>query len=167
MNTPHLIGNQIALGALAALVWIVRQPRLCTLAWPLTTLTLIWWPQIGYSVGLSGVLHAGVLALGVQTPLTEIVAAALACRADVVALGFSAVLSPREVRAALVQLRDQLPAERALWSGGLCPTLKTTGRGSLKLEGYRHLPQLDDIAPAVAHWRANAGQPAASSVPAL
>ncbi|MFT5934907.1 MAG: DNA-binding transcriptional MerR regulator [Hydrogenophaga sp.] len=106
------------------------------------------------------------LALGVQTPLTEIVAAALACRADVVALGFSAVLNPREVRAALVQLRGQLPAERALWSGGLCPTLKTTGRGSLRLEGHRHLPQLDDIALAVAHWRANAGQPAASPVPA-
>jgi DNA-binding transcriptional MerR regulator/methylmalonyl-CoA mutase cobalamin-binding subunit len=100
------------------------------------------------------------LALGVQTPLTEIVAAARACKADVVALGFSAVLNPREVRAALVQLRAQLPAERALWSGGLCPTLKTTGRGSLKLEGHRHLPNLDDIVPAVAHWRASAKLPA-------
>jgi membrane associated rhomboid family serine protease len=70
MNTPHLIGNQIALGALAALAWIVHPPRLCTLAWllawPLTTLTLLWWPQIGYSVGLSGVLHAGALVVAVH-----------------------------------------------------------------------------------------------------
>ena len=70
MNTPHLIGNQIALGALAALAWIVHPPRLCTLAWllawPLTTLTLLWWPQIGYSVGLSGVLHAGAMVLAVH-----------------------------------------------------------------------------------------------------
>ena len=100
------------------------------------------------------------LALGVQTPLAEIVAAARACKADVVALGFSAVLNPREVRAALTQLRGQLPAELALWSGGLCPTLKTSGRGSLKLPGHRHLPRLDDIAIAVAHWRASTEHPA-------
>ena len=70
MNTPHLIGNQIALGAMTALAWIVHPPRLCTLAWllawPLTTLTLLWWPQIGYSVGLSGVLHAGAMVLAVH-----------------------------------------------------------------------------------------------------
>jgi len=106
------------------------------------------------------------LALGVQTPLAEIVAAARACKADVVALGFSAVLNPREVRAALTQLRGQLPAERALWSGGLCPTLKTSGRGSLKLSGHRHLPRLDDIPLAVAHWRATAQHPANPTVPA-
>jgi DNA-binding transcriptional MerR regulator/methylmalonyl-CoA mutase cobalamin-binding subunit len=106
------------------------------------------------------------LALGVQTPLTEIVAAAHACKADVVALGFSAVLNPREVRAALAQLRAQLPAERALWSGGLCPTLKTSGRGSLRLEGHHHLPSLDDIVPAVTHWRASAKQPADPTAPA-
>ncbi len=106
------------------------------------------------------------LALGVQTPLAEIVAAARACKADVVALGFSAVLNPREVRAALAQLRAQLPAERALWSGGLCPTLKTKGRGGLKLPGHRHLPQLDDIALAVGQWRASAGLPADATAPA-
>jgi methylmalonyl-CoA mutase cobalamin-binding subunit len=106
------------------------------------------------------------VALGVQTPLAEIVAAAHACRADVVALGFSAVLNPREVRAALAQLRGQLPVERALWSGGLCPTLKTSGRGGLKLEGHHHLPRLDDIAPAVAHWRASAQQSHDPAAPA-
>jgi len=103
---------------------------------------------------------------GQGAPLAEIAAAALACRADVVALGFSAVLNPREVRAALTQLRAQLPAERALWSGGLCPTLKTSGRGGLRLEGHRHLPRLDDIGAAVAHWRASAGRPTDHRAPA-
>ena len=105
------------------------------------------------------------LALGVQTPLAEIVAAARAWQADVVALGFSAVLNPRDVRAALTQLRAQLPAECALWSGGLCPTLKTSGRGGLKLPGHRHLPQLDDIALAVGQWRASAAQLADPKAP--
>ena len=70
INTPHLIGNQIALGAMVAMGWIVHPPRLCTLAWllawPLTTLTLLWWPQIGYAVGLSGLLHAGAVVLAVH-----------------------------------------------------------------------------------------------------
>jgi hypothetical protein len=70
MNTPHLIGNQLALGAMAAMAWIVHPPRLCSLAWllawPLTTITLLWWPQIGYAVGLSGVMHAGALVLAVH-----------------------------------------------------------------------------------------------------
>ena len=69
-NTPHLIGNQMALGVMAALAWVIHPPRLCTLAWllawPLTTVTLLWWPQIGYAVGLSGVLHAGAAVLAVH-----------------------------------------------------------------------------------------------------
>jgi DNA-binding transcriptional MerR regulator/methylmalonyl-CoA mutase cobalamin-binding subunit len=96
------------------------------------------------------------LALGVQTPLAEIVTAARACRADVVALGFSAVLSPRDVRMALTQLRAMLPAELALWSGGQCPTLVTSRGGGLRLAGHRHLARLDDIGMAVAHWRSSA-----------
>ena len=70
MNPPHLVGNQLVLGALAATAWLVHPPRLCTLAWllawPLTTITLLWWPQIGYAVGLSGVLHAGAMVLAVH-----------------------------------------------------------------------------------------------------
>lgn len=95
--------------------------------------------------------------LGVQTPLVEIVSAASACRADVVALGFSAALNPRDVRAALVQLRAQMPPGLALWTGGQSPALLGRGRGSrrsgLDLPGHEHLAGLDDIAPAVARWR--------------
>ena len=95
------------------------------------------------------------LALGVQTPLTEIVSAAHACRADVVALGFSAALNPRDVRAALTQLRRQLPPGRVLWTGGQCQALmgNDRGRGGLRMEGHWHMARLDDIPLGVARWR--------------
>ena len=70
LNTPHLIGNQLALGALTAFAWVVRPPLASALAWllawPLMQASLQLWPQIGYAVGLSGVLHAGVAVLAVQ-----------------------------------------------------------------------------------------------------
>jgi rhomboid family GlyGly-CTERM serine protease len=70
MNTPHLIANQVALGALTAFAWMLRPDWRCTLAWllvwPLTQITLVLWPQIGYAVGLSGLLHGGAMVLAVQ-----------------------------------------------------------------------------------------------------
>lgn len=70
LNTPQLIGHQLALGALAAFAWVVRPPLASALAWllawPLGQLSLLLWPQVGYAVGLSGVLHAGVMVLAVH-----------------------------------------------------------------------------------------------------
>jgi len=70
LNTPHLIGNQLALGALTAFAWLVRPSLRCAMAWltawPLTQFSLLLWPQIGYAVGLSGLLHAGAMVLAVQ-----------------------------------------------------------------------------------------------------
>lgn len=64
LNAPHLVGNLLALGVLAAIGWRLRPTRAATLAWalswPLLQLSLLLWPLIGYAVGLSGVLHAGV-----------------------------------------------------------------------------------------------------------
>ena len=76
MNTPHLIVNQVALGALTAFAWMVRPNWRCTLAWllvwPLTQVSMVWWPQVGYAVGLSGLLHAGAMLLAVQLVLKRI-----------------------------------------------------------------------------------------------
>lgn len=70
LNTPHLIGNQLALGALTAAGWVLRPPLSATLAWalswPLLQASLDWWPHVGYAVGLSGLLHAGVMVLGLH-----------------------------------------------------------------------------------------------------
>lgn len=69
-STPQLIGHQLALGVLTAFAWVVRPPWTSTLAWllawPLAQASLLLWPQIGYSIGLSGVLHAGWAVLAVQ-----------------------------------------------------------------------------------------------------
>lgn len=70
LNTPHLIGNQLALGALTAAGWVLRPPLSATLAWalswPLLQASLDGWPHVGYAVGLSGLLHAGVMVLGLH-----------------------------------------------------------------------------------------------------
>ena len=70
LNTPHLIGNQMALGVLTAFAWVLRPPLASALAWlfawPLVQASLPLWPQIGHATGLSGVLHAGVAVLAVQ-----------------------------------------------------------------------------------------------------
>lgn len=76
LNTPQLIVNQIALGTLAAFAWVVRPTLACTLAWllawPLAQASLLWWPHIGYAVGLSGPLHAGAMVLAVLLILRRI-----------------------------------------------------------------------------------------------
>jgi hypothetical protein len=76
LNTAHLIGNQIAMGMLAGLAWLVRPSRRSTwawlLSWPLLQLSLLVWPQIGYAVGLTGLLHAGAAILGVDLLLRRI-----------------------------------------------------------------------------------------------
>jgi uncharacterized protein (DUF2062 family) len=68
IHTPHLITNQMAVGVLAAWAWFLRPDRLPALAWflawPISTVTLGAWPQIGYCVGSSGVLHAGIAIMG-------------------------------------------------------------------------------------------------------
>lgn len=76
VNTPHLIANQIALGVLTGLAWLLR-PGLSAalawlLAWPLAQLSLMLWPQVGYSSGLGGLLHAGAMIMALQLVLGRI-----------------------------------------------------------------------------------------------
>lgn len=61
---------------------------------------------------------AQCIPLGTQTPLVEIVQAAAAHRADVVALSFSAAFPARQIAPLLAQLRASLPASTGLWAGG-------------------------------------------------
>lgn len=75
INTPHLIGNQLAVGALAAMAWLVRPNALASaawlLAWPTVALVLPLWPHIGYAVGLSGIIHAAVAVVAVHLLLCQ------------------------------------------------------------------------------------------------
>ncbi len=73
MNTAHLAGNLLALGALAVVGGLLRPDGRAVLAWllawPLTQLSLLLWPQVGYAVGLSGLLHAGTVVIAMQLAL--------------------------------------------------------------------------------------------------
>lgn len=76
LNLPHLISNLLAMGGVAAAGWVLRPGARCTLAWllawPLTQVALLCWPQVDYAVGLSGLMHAGTLLLAVQIALVRI-----------------------------------------------------------------------------------------------
>ncbi len=61
---------------------------------------------------------AACIPLGTQMPLTEIARAAAAHRADIVALSFSVCFPHRHIPAQLMQLRQLLPDDVALWVGG-------------------------------------------------
>lgn len=101
--------------------------------------------------------------LGVQTPIPDLVKAVAAAQADVVALSFTAAQNPREVRAALDQLRELLPPEVEIWAGGACPALYKSVRGRpLPSQGRTFWPlgRLQDIPLAVSRWRSEAGLPA-------
>jgi len=76
LNLPHLVGNVLAMGGVAAAGWVLRPDARSTLAWalawPLTQVSLLFWPAVGYAVGLSGLMHAGVLLLAVQVALNRL-----------------------------------------------------------------------------------------------
>ena len=92
------------------------------------------------------------LSLGTQTPVPEIAAAALAHRADIVALSFTPVQGASAVLTALRELRQTLPAAVTVWAGGSCPALDRQGvvAGVLRLHALERLPE------QVALWRAAA-----------
>ena len=91
---------------------------------------------------------ARCVALGVRTPVMEIVRGAESQRIDIVALSFSPVVNPYQVIESLKELRAQLPAATELWAGGSSPVLQRRPPA-----GVRVLGRLDDVALAVAGWR--------------
>ena len=88
------------------------------------------------------------LSLGPQTPLADIVAAALAHRIDVVALSFSESLPAAQALPALAELRARLPASVTIWAGGGSAALR-----GLRVAGIRVIGGLVEIGQAVADWR--------------
>ena len=91
---------------------------------------------------------ADCIALGTQMPLLEIVRAAQAHRAQIVALSFSVAFPQRQTSAALAQLRAMLPDDVALWAGGA-----GTARVAA-IPGVQLLATLADTVAALHDWRA-------------
>jgi methylmalonyl-CoA mutase cobalamin-binding subunit/DNA-binding transcriptional MerR regulator len=81
-------------------------------------------PQEQHSIGLLmaeamlAVEGASCISLGTQTPLADIVTAARAHHADIVALSFSSSYPENKALEGLKQLRQALPATTRLWAGG-------------------------------------------------
>ncbi len=89
------------------------------------------------------------ISLGPQTPVWDIVLAAASQRCDVVALAFTAVLTPAVVTEGLAELRDKLPASVEIWAGGSAPVLHRR-----PTDGVLALDSLTQIAVQVRRWRA-------------
>jgi DNA-binding transcriptional MerR regulator/methylmalonyl-CoA mutase cobalamin-binding subunit len=90
---------------------------------------------------------ARCISLGTQTPVLDIVRAAAAHRADVVALSFSAAFPKRQVPDLLQQLRTALPRRTALWAGG-------SGMSRIpSQDGVLAMVSLQDAVAALAQWR--------------
>ncbi len=90
---------------------------------------------------------AECIPLGTQMPLLEIGRAAMAHRADIVALSFSVAFPQRQIPGLLQQLRLVLPAEVALWAGGGGVSRLTPQAGVLLLNS------LEQAITALAEWR--------------
>jgi MerR family transcriptional regulator, light-induced transcriptional regulator len=89
------------------------------------------------------------VSLGVQTPVWDIVRAAMALESEVVALSYTGCTNPNHVIDGLAELRAKLPATVELWAGGSAPVLQRRA-----IEGVRVLPSLDMAAVALADWHA-------------
>ncbi len=92
---------------------------------------------------------ARCISLGTGTPLWDIVLAAKAQQAEIVALSFSGYLSPGQVVEGLTELRAKLPAGTELWSGGAAPVLHRR-----PVPGVRVMGEIGQIRGALAAWRA-------------
>ena len=89
------------------------------------------------------------ISLGVRTPVRDILRAAEAQRADVVALSFSAAVNGNQALDGLAELRRDLPGAVEVWAGGNCPALhRRTPAGVVALR------MLQEVAPELARWRA-------------
>ena len=86
--------------------------------------------------------------LGVQTPVWDIVRAAVALNSDVVALSFTGCTNPHQVTDGLTELRSKLPPGVGLWAGGRAPILQRR-----VIDGVRVLPSLNDVVDTLTEWR--------------
>ena len=90
---------------------------------------------------------AHCISLGTQTPMLEIVRAAAAHRANIIALSFSAAFPRRQVPALLQQLRAAMPTGCELWAGG-------SGMSRIAAQdGVLSFSELGDAVAALARWR--------------
>ncbi len=89
------------------------------------------------------------VSLGVQTPIWDIVRAADAVDAQIVALSYTGCTSPNQLVDGLVELRSKLRPDIDLWAGGSAAALQRR-----RVDGVLVLPQLEQVGDALARWHA-------------
>jgi methanogenic corrinoid protein MtbC1 len=87
---------------------------------------------------------AQCISLGTQTPLDDIVRAALAHKVHIVAVSFSAAFALRQAGDGLAELRRHLPPSIHIWAGG-----EMTRRLRKSLPGVRLIPDLSEAIGAL------------------
>ncbi|MGE4052549.1 MAG: MerR family transcriptional regulator [Piscinibacter sp.] len=97
---------------------------------------------------------ARCISLGTATPLWDIVLAAAAQRADIVALSFSGCMNPNQAVDGLAELRAKLPAAVELWAGGAAPALHRR-----PVPGVRAIASIDRVREELTAWRERAAKP--------
>jgi len=97
---------------------------------------------------------AECISLGTQTPVGDIVAAAMASKADIVALSFSGNFPANPMSDGLRVLRDALPPSMAVWCGGAgAARMKRLPAGATRVAGLR------GIGESLSDWRISLGAP--------
>jgi methanogenic corrinoid protein MtbC1 len=97
---------------------------------------------------------ARCISLGTATPVWDIVLAAAAQRADIVALSFSGCMNPNQIVDGLAELRAKLPAATELWAGGAAPALHRR-----PVPGVRAIATIDRVREELTAWRERAAKP--------
>lgn len=92
---------------------------------------------------------AACVSLGTDTPCSEIARAAVAHRADIVALSFSAMFGEKAAVAGLAELRTLLPSPVLIWAGGAC-----IERLRRPVPGVDLVGTLEGLIESVKDWRA-------------
>jgi methylmalonyl-CoA mutase cobalamin-binding subunit len=98
------------------------------------------------------VAGSSCIPLGTETPTADIVAAAQAHQADIVALSFSSAYSDARATDGLRELRAMLPAAVLLWAGGAA-----AARIRNPIVGVQLIPSLEQMIVLTKEWRAEHG----------
>ena len=150
----HLYTEQLQAALRSAISAFPRQPGP-----PRILLTTVPGEQHGIGLLMVDALvspeGAQCISLGTQTPFEDIRRAALAHKAHIVALSFSAAFPLRQATDGLSTLRRQLPASIHVWAGG-----EMTRRVRKTLPGVVLIPDLGASVNALRSWRAHWTPPA-------
>jgi methylmalonyl-CoA mutase cobalamin-binding subunit len=97
---------------------------------------------------LFGAAGGDCMNLGRQTPLADIMMAARAHRAQIVALSFSSAVNPHQALEALSDLRAALAPGVELWAGCTLPAVQRRCPPQVRV-----ISRLGDIEAEIARWR--------------